>query len=582
MRSKLILVVALATMTATPAVADAFCGFYVSGAGGDMFNNATQVVLMRKGTRTVLSMQNNYQGPPSDFALVIPVPQVLQEENVKVLPAQVFAHIDKLAAPRLVEYWEKDPCAIRRPGRRGKMRARKTMSKPKPAPSASSADLGVTIEAKFQVGEYKILILGAKDSTGLDTWLRREKYKIPAGAEAVLRPYVQSGMKFFVAKVDTKKVQFKDGMLTLSPLRFYYDSEEFTLPIRLGILNSKGTQDLIVHILGRNQRYEVANYKNVTIPTNLDVTDATRKRFGEFYAALFDRTLERNPGAVVTEYSWDSSSCDPCPSPPLTGSELMTFGMDVLDTPMSAAAAGGPAAAGGAAGSGQSPVGKPEREQAAATQRPSAGAPSVARPSRIRPMPRRRPGRRRWRPRGFTLTRLHVRYGKDIKDDLVFRAVRGIVGGRERRRGGSLEHGAKPSGINNFQARYAIRHEWTGPIECENPVRGRWGGPPRGGKTSAVPALDLAFAPRGKMKLASFVGQDVPELGVKAAKRAMPDAKATEATEATKATEAKATDKPKKSKGCGCSGSESPAGGALLLLFTAAFLRRRRRWHRTA
>ena len=50
------------------APASAFCGFYVAGGGAELFNNATQVVLMREGTRTVLSMQNNYQGPPSDFA----------------------------------------------------------------------------------------------------------------------------------------------------------------------------------------------------------------------------------------------------------------------------------------------------------------------------------------------------------------------------------------------------------------------------------------------------------------------------------------------------------------------------------
>ena len=52
---------------ATAGTAHAFCGFYVSGSGGnqEMFNDATQVVLMRDGTRTVLSMQNNYQGPPS-------------------------------------------------------------------------------------------------------------------------------------------------------------------------------------------------------------------------------------------------------------------------------------------------------------------------------------------------------------------------------------------------------------------------------------------------------------------------------------------------------------------------------------
>ncbi len=83
-----------------PATANAFCGFYVSGATGELYNNATQVVMMREGTRTVLSMQNNYVGPPSDFAMVVPVPVVLQKENVKTLDAAAFAKIDAMSAPR--------------------------------------------------------------------------------------------------------------------------------------------------------------------------------------------------------------------------------------------------------------------------------------------------------------------------------------------------------------------------------------------------------------------------------------------------------------------------------------------------
>ena len=90
MRRSIAMVAALGVLGA-PAAARAFCGFYVSGAGADLFNNATQVVLMREGTRTVLSMQNNYQGPPSDFAMVVPVPVVLEKENVKTLPHEIFA-----------------------------------------------------------------------------------------------------------------------------------------------------------------------------------------------------------------------------------------------------------------------------------------------------------------------------------------------------------------------------------------------------------------------------------------------------------------------------------------------------------
>src|SRR5436190_7939228 len=152
--------------------ASAFCGFYVSGADAKLFNNATQVVLMREGTRTVLSMQNSYQGPPSNFAMVVPVPVVLQKENVKTLPKEVFSRIDQLSAPRLVEYWERDPCQVMRPKdvMRGAMPAPPRAA---PAGAAKAEDLGVTIEAKFTVGEYEVVILSAKDSGGLDTWLKQ-------------------------------------------------------------------------------------------------------------------------------------------------------------------------------------------------------------------------------------------------------------------------------------------------------------------------------------------------------------------------------------------------------------------------
>ncbi|HSN99193.1 MAG TPA: hypothetical protein VLS89_12950, partial [Candidatus Nanopelagicales bacterium] len=50
----------LAAALSATAPAEAFCGFYVAGADAKLFNNATMVVLMREGTRTVLSMQNNY------------------------------------------------------------------------------------------------------------------------------------------------------------------------------------------------------------------------------------------------------------------------------------------------------------------------------------------------------------------------------------------------------------------------------------------------------------------------------------------------------------------------------------------
>ncbi len=471
--------------------ASAFCGFYVSGADAKLFANASQVVMMREGTRTVLSMQNDYQGPPASFAMVVPVPVVLQKENVKTLPASIFSRIDQLDAPRLVEYWERDPCApqVKHNGGSGGGAARSAPAKPSPGGAAS--DLGVTIEAQFTVGEYEIVVLGAKDSSGLDTWLRREGYKIPEGSEPFLRPYVQSGSKFFVARVDVTKVRMEGDKATLSPLRFHYDAAEFSVPIRLGLVNSAGTQDLIVHVLGKGKRYEVANYPNVTIPTNLDVSENAKGQFGTFYAALFDRTLAKTPKAVVTEYAWDAGSCDPCPSPPLTDAELVTLGADVLPSVSS------------------------ETELMDHGLLKALGSDAGA----------KAPPRRRYYGLGsaFVLTRLHARYTRDaLGEDLVLKEAPPMVGGRESRTGPdrALESGAtvgQGSSPSTFQGRYAVRHPWAGPITCEAPVRNVWGGPPNGlDNGGAKPALGLAYAPRQNVQLASFLRSDVTALDLKA------------------------------------------------------------------
>src|SRR6185295_15465950 len=92
-------------LAAAPLMAHAFCGFFVSSAGAQLFNDATMVVLMRDGTRTVLSMQNNYRGPPENFALVVPVPVVLTQKQVRTIPREAFTRIDELTSPRLVEMY---------------------------------------------------------------------------------------------------------------------------------------------------------------------------------------------------------------------------------------------------------------------------------------------------------------------------------------------------------------------------------------------------------------------------------------------------------------------------------------------
>jgi hypothetical protein len=320
---------AVAIAWCAPPDARAFCGFFVGKADAKLFNKASQVVLVRDEKRTVIGMMNDYEGELSEFALVVPVPVVLEKRQIHIGERELFQRIDAYSAPRLVEYFDADPCL--------RMMELDAMRMPRAAAEASGGarakSLGVTVEAEYTVGEYDIVILSAKESDGLETYLRENRYRIPDGASRVLRPYIQQEMKFFVAKVNLKE-QKKTGLKYLRPIHFAFESPKFMLPVRLGMLNANGPQDLILYVLTRTGRVETTNYRTVKLPSGMDVPEYVKEEFPAFYRDLFARQAEKEKlRAVFTEYFWNMAWCDPCAADPLSPEELRKLGVFWLDAP---------------------------------------------------------------------------------------------------------------------------------------------------------------------------------------------------------------------------------------------------------
>ena len=308
----------------------AFCGFYVAKADSSLYNQASQVIIARDGQRTVLTMSNDYQGEAKDFAMVVPVPVVLKEEQVNVGESKIIERLDAFSAPRLVEYTDPDPCEVRAFQDRLEFG---TVS-PRAAKSQAIAReeaLGVTVEEEFSVGEYDIVILSAKESDGLETWLTQNGYKIPAGSRELLQPYIKQNLKFFVAKVNLEEFD-KQGFQKLRPIAIAYESPKFMLPIRLGMTNAQGDQDLIVYLLSPKGQVELTNYRTVNIPSNTDVPEFVESEFKDFFTTMFQKTYEKeNKKVAFLEYAWDMASCDPCSAQPLNRSELQQAGVFWLD-----------------------------------------------------------------------------------------------------------------------------------------------------------------------------------------------------------------------------------------------------------
>ena len=368
----------------------AFCGFYVGKADTKLFNKASEVAIARHDDKTVITMANDFKGDVKEFALVVPVPTVLEKEQIHVGDPALLKHLADYSAPRLVEYFDQNPCLRYELMERRSMDAMKSVA-PSAAPPERDKALGVTVEAQYTVGEYDILILSGKESSGLEIWLTENGYRIPQGASAVLQSYLKQGMKFFVAKVNLGE-QAKLGLTYLRPLQIAFESPKFMLPIRLGTVNADGAQELFLYFLTKQGRVETTNYRTVRLPEAQEVPLFVKEKFGDFYRDLFSQQVKReSERGIFMEYAWDMNWCDPCAADPLSAEELRSLGVFWQE--------------------------------------------SSGRMGKSLPM-----------AQNVFLTRLHVRYdAAHFPEDLMFQET---------------------SDRGNYQARYILRHPWTGTEDC--------------------------------------------------------------------------------------------------------------------
>jgi len=315
-----------------------FCGFYVAKAGANVFNNKSEVILVRDGIKTTITMRNDFKGKLSRFAMVVPVPVVLKRTDIQIKENSLFNNLDAYSAPRLVEYFDNNPCQNYVYSDKKDMIMLQNMPINELAKASPLAKkYKVVIEAQYSIDEYEIIILSAKESGGLEAWLNDNGYSVPQNAKEVLTPYIKDNMKFFAVKVNLEKAkQLADGYLR--PIQISFESKKFMLPIRLGMANAeKNTaQDLIIYAFTKNGRVESANYRTIEMPTARKIPTFLKADFNNFYKETFDRKYKfEGRNAVFLEYAWNVSpnwgiKCDPCVGNPPVVDDLINSGINWL------------------------------------------------------------------------------------------------------------------------------------------------------------------------------------------------------------------------------------------------------------
>jgi len=325
--------------------AHAFCGTYVASAGNDVYNSASEVAIVRQGTTTTLSVSNDVVGDPDAFAMLVPVPEVLDARDIHVLDPADFDLLRTYSMPRLVKYscgefapTYSHPCPWMEVSCEDWFNDTITATSSSGTGSSGGTSGGgtggggvdVEVEAEYIVGEYLISVLSADESTSLLSWLDARGYAIDSDKADLLQEYIDAGSYFLAAEVH-EDAGVEDGQM-LSPLQLRYESNVFGLPIRIGTSSSQGSQDLIIYTLTEpsSGRVGIANYPEFAVEDEC-MWIQSDETFDEFYAERFTEGYDYEPGADwVTEYGWllvwEQPKCDPCTGPPPETQEMANLG----------------------------------------------------------------------------------------------------------------------------------------------------------------------------------------------------------------------------------------------------------------
>ena len=275
---------------------------YVTGAA-PLGTHRTEVVLVRDAGQTTMTIASGYDGPAQPFAMVVPIDADITTADVSVGSREAFDALALEDAPRLVEYWEQDPC-----GHYEEHAPVKRTGSKVPRPVERGRDGGAP-PAIAPDREFEIVV----KSGDVKQWLMDQGYVVSSETALALDPLTKPSMRFVVAKVDPERMQLESGHASLTPLRVHFTSPSFGLRALVD-------GDLVVHALGRRQRYEVVNRRDESVPTNLDIRANAKEDFDAAYAALLSDVATRVPDTVVTEYAHSLET--------LSSRDLASFGAD--------------------------------------------------------------------------------------------------------------------------------------------------------------------------------------------------------------------------------------------------------------
>jgi len=174
---------------------------------------AQKAALLFQNGREQLIISPGYQGPPGDFAWVVPVPS---RPQVKILHGALFHELARIVEPA--------------PPRRFAPEAAK-------AAGGGGMRASVIVLERKTVGAYDVSVLSATDGGALAKWLDRNGYFMPPRAIRPLAGYVREKWTFVACRIKLPANARGLQRGELAPLSLTFATPKPVYPMRLSAIN---------------------------------------------------------------------------------------------------------------------------------------------------------------------------------------------------------------------------------------------------------------------------------------------------------------------------------------------------------
>ena len=227
-----------------------------------MGNNAEspnqRAIIIYNGNMETMIVQVKFSGNTNDFAWVVPVASVPEENSIQLESDSIFTQLHDLTQPTVYRY---NSAILGGGGERG-------YDNGKALEEINSALVQVWQNAS--VGPYEVNIISGNSTQALKNWLNDNGYNYAQASDDILDFYIQKEWYFMATKViveDQSAAKNSTYQAGLPAIKVSFSTEKPVFPLRISEISSAKNNEIEIYVVA-NHRMVSDSYNTYAMDRN--------------------------------------------------------------------------------------------------------------------------------------------------------------------------------------------------------------------------------------------------------------------------------------------------------------------------